>query len=217
MSWQSTRSYYERLNQLHALQEGPWQQPPLLIDSLDFSEIVTAQGRGDWTATGEILSESARRLERAGATVLAIAANTMHVNYDVVASSVSVPVIDIRDAVVGELRALKADSMVLLGTKFLMERDFYVDFLEDAGVTVIRPVQSQIDELQQMIYGELTQGMVSLSSRDRFIEIANDCRSRGGDVVGLCCTEFGLYINESGAPWPFIDSTTAHVSALLNY
>lgn len=55
------------------------------------------------------------------------------------------------------------------------------------------------------------------SSRGRLLEIASDCRSRGGDVVGLCCTEFGLLVDESNAPWPFVDSTHARVQALLNY
>jgi aspartate racemase len=99
MSWESTSIYYALLNRLTAERFGAWHQPLVLIDSLNFQEIVALQASNDWDATGELLVDSAQRLERAGASVLAIAANTMHMNYDVVNNSVSLPVIDIRDAI----------------------------------------------------------------------------------------------------------------------
>jgi aspartate racemase len=202
---------------MNAQRFGAWKQPALLIDSLDFSEIVTYQQKGDWTTLGEILAESARRLESGGATVLAICANTMHKNFDDVASAVSIPVVDIRDALAREVKALGASSMSLLGTKYVIEGDFFSSHLERAGVKVVKPIAEQVDVLQSMIFDELTQGVVSDASRRVFQDIANDCRARGGDVVGLCCTEFGLLINEDDAPWPIVDSTVAHVKALLDH
>jgi aspartate racemase len=215
LSWESTSAYYRLLNVLMAEQFGAWQQPPVLIDSLNFHEIVQCQLSGDWTASGRLLAESARRLERGGAELIGISANTMHMNYDDVLRAVSIPVIDIRAAVVGEVRAIGKDSISLLGTKYLMENDFYSSVIESAGIRVVKPEPSQTIELQQIIFEELTQGVVTDSSRERFLEIASDCRSRGGEVVGLCCTEFGLFVSESNAPWPFVDSTVAHVKALL--
>ena len=204
-------------NRLTAEALGPWVQPRLIIDSLDFSEIVGLQEDGDWESTGEILADSARRLEAGGATVLGIGANTMHMNAQAVSDAVSIPVVDVRDAMVSQLLAMGASSLSLLGTKYVMAEDFYSQHLERRGVTVVKPLGDEIDELQSMIYDELTQGVVSERSRDRFLAIAQGCRSRGGDVVGLCCTEFGMLVNQDNAPWPFIDSTYAHVKALLDF
>jgi aspartate racemase len=215
LSWESTALYYSLLNQRSAQEHGAWHQPLVLVDSVNFSEIVHFQRTGDWSSATATLVDSAIRLERGGATVLAICANTMHICYDEIAASVSIPVIDIRDALVTALRELGASSMTLLGTKYVMEGAFYSSHLELAGVEVVLPTPGEIDELQIMIYDELTQGIVTEQSRARFMDIAMGCRSRGGDVVGLCCTEFGLYVNEQNAPWPFIDSTAAHVTALL--
>ena len=217
ISWESTASYYALLNTMTAQEHGTWNQPALLIDSLDFSEIVAHQREGDWTTLGKMLSDSARRLECGGSTVLAICANTMHKNFADVANSVSIPVVDIRDALVREIRDLGASSMSLLGTKYVTEGSFFSSHLEQAGVHVIKPVADQVDTLQSIIYNELTQGVISASSRRAFMDIADDCRSRGGEVVGLCCTEFGLLIDEDNAPWPFVDSTVAHVKALLDH
>lgn len=215
MSWESTSTYYSLLNTLTAEALGPWHQPALLVDSLDFSEIVRYQQLDDWSALGSILADSARRLESAGATTLAICANTMHINFDQVAGAVSIPVVDVRDAMVGEVRALGATSMTLMGTKYVMERDFYSAHLELAGVKVVVPLERERDQLQAIIYDELTQGIVSEASRQVFFDIAESCRERGGDVVGLCCTEFGLLVNDDNAPWPLVDSTVAHVRALI--
>jgi aspartate racemase len=217
ISWESTASYYSLLNKMTAQELGAWSQPALLIDSLDFSEIVAYQQRGDWATLGEILADSARRLESAGATVLAICANTMHKNFDAVSDAVSIPVVDIRDALAREVTALGASSMSLLGTKYVMEGDFFSSHLERAGIKVVKPVAEQVDVLQSIIFDELTQGVVSDESRSVLLDIAEDCRSRGGDVVGLCCTEFGLLISEGNAPWPFVDSTVAHVKALMDH
>src|SRR5665213_4478843 len=80
LSWESTASYYRLFNELF-VGATAWLQPQLLIDSVDFGAIVPLQREGNWEATGEILATSAQRLERAGATVLGIGANTMHVNH----------------------------------------------------------------------------------------------------------------------------------------
>jgi aspartate racemase len=217
LSWESTATYYRLLNEQTAQRLGTWQQPLVVIDSMNFSDIVRLQAAGDWSATGEILAQSARRLESAGADVLGICANTMHANYDDVRRAVSIPVVDIRDAVAAQVRALGLDSMSLLGTKYLIESETYSSALEREGIRIVKPDPAQTLELQKMIYGELTQGIVTESSRARFMEIAAECRSRGGDVVGLCCTELGLLVSEENAPWPIVDSSAAHVKALLNF
>jgi aspartate racemase len=84
-------------------------------------------------------------------------------------------------------------------------------------VTVVTPPADEKDELQAIIYDELTRGVVTEKTRQRFFEIAEGCRTRGGDIVGLCCTEFGMLVNVQNAPWPYIDSTVAHVRALLDF
>jgi aspartate racemase len=217
LSWESTAIYYALLNRLTVEASGSWTQPLVLIDSVDFSEIVALQRADDWAGATSVLVDSALRLEAGGASVLAICANTMHISLDEIARAVNVPVIDVRDALVTEMRDLGASALTLLGTKYVTEGEFYAAHVERQGMKVITPLASEIDELQAMIYDELTQGIVSESSRSRFMEIANNCQERGGDVVGLCCTELGLYVNQANAPWPFIDSTVAHVRALLRF
>jgi aspartate racemase len=213
LSWESTASYYRYCNELF---EGAneWSQPQLLIDSIDFGSIVPLQREGNWEATGEILAASAQRLERAGATVLGIGANTMHVNFAQVQRAVAVPVIDVRDAIAKESLGRGHHTMALLGTKYLIEGEFYSDRLHDLGVTCVKPTEEQTERLQFIIFSELTRGVVTKGSRAFLREVASSCLERGASIVGLCCTEFGMLMGEDES-FPVIDSTRAHVRALL--
>jgi aspartate racemase len=213
LSWESTASYYRYFNQLFS-GGNEWSQPQLLIDSVDFGAIVPLQREGNWDATGEILADSARRLERAGATVLGIGANTMHVNFAQVQSAVSIPVIDVRDAIAKESLGRGHSTLALLGTKYLIEGAFYSDRLRDLGLTSIKPTEEQTERLQFIIFSELTRGNVTKVSRAYLREVASSCLERGAGVVGLCCTEFGMLMSEEES-FPVIDSTKAHVRALL--
>ena len=215
MSWESTSVYYRLLNELHPRTDGAWSQPRVLIDSVDFGPIVDHQRAGDWAAAGAVLADSARRLADAGATVLGIGANTMHKCIDDVRDAVALPVIDVRDAVAHGVRALGGDALALLGTAYVVQQDFYSDRLDELGITVVKPTDEQAASLQRIVFDELTRGIVLESSREELVAIAESCRRRGGDIVGLCCTEFGMLVDAANAPFPFVDSTVAHVRALL--
>jgi aspartate racemase len=212
LSWESTASYYRYFHELYAGGDNQWSAPEIIIDSVDFGAIVALQQIGDWVGTGRIVADAARRLEMAGATVLGIGANTMHINFDDVREAVAIPVIDVRDAVAGEVLARGYDALALLGTKYLIEGAFYSDRLEHLGVRVVKPNEEQTERLQTIIFNELTKGIVTDASRDYLNGVAQSCRERGANVVGLCCTEFGLLMDESDT---VVDSTRAHVRALL--
>ncbi len=210
----STASYYRYFNELF-VGANEWSQPPLLIDSVDFGAIVPLQREGNWDATGEIMAASARRLERAGATVLGIGANTMHVNFTQVQSAVDIPVIDVRDAIAKESLGSGHHTMALLGTKYLIEGEFYSDRLhEPRRRCLIGRPEEQTERLQFIIFSELTRGVVTKGSRAYLREVASSGLERGASIVGLCCTEFGMLISEDES-FPVIDSTRAHVRALL--
>jgi aspartate racemase len=214
LSWVSTASYYRYFHELSIGGDNEWSEPNVLIDSIDFGLIVPLQREGDWTATGVLLADSARRLERAGATVLGIGANTMHINFEQVEKAVQIPVVDVRVAVANEALAGSHKTMALLGTKYLLERTFYSDRLAELGLSTLKPTASQIDRLQEIIFQELTKGVVTNTSRDYLRDVALSLLDRGADVVGLCCTEFGMLMSEDET-FAVIDSTKAHVRALV--
>ena len=99
MSWVSTRAYYERINKFVQKRSAPMASPPLLIESLNFAELYGLTKDDEWDRATEILVESAKRLEQAGAGAIAIAANSMHRVYDRVAEAIGIEIIHIADTV----------------------------------------------------------------------------------------------------------------------
>jgi aspartate racemase len=105
-------------------------------------------------------------------------------------------------------------TLSLLGTKYLIESDLYWPHLERAEIRVVKPTRSQAEELRAMVFEELIQGMVPETSRATLQEMAGDCRNRGGEVAGLCCTELGMFFGDEEAPWRLVNFTEAHVKAV---
>ena len=50
MSWQSTRTYYDLLNEMAAARLGGLHLAKILIRSVDFAGLEVAMQRGDWRA-----------------------------------------------------------------------------------------------------------------------------------------------------------------------
>ena len=78
MSWESTVTYYQVINEMVRKKLGGLHSAKLLMYSVDFDEIEKCQSSGDWKRSADILADAARRLENAGADFIVICTNTMH-------------------------------------------------------------------------------------------------------------------------------------------
>ena len=63
MSWQSTRIYYDLLNEMVGAPLGGLHSAEILMRSVDFAELETAMQRDDWMAIESRLGEEAAALE----------------------------------------------------------------------------------------------------------------------------------------------------------
>ena len=151
MSAESTAVYYQTLNRLVRERLGGLHSAELVLWSVDFAPIAELQSADDWDATGAILADAARSLEGAGAQAILICANTMHLNAPQVAAAVSAPLIHIADATAQALKARGVTKALLLGTRFTMEKPFYAERLEAAGLTVMTPPKADRDRLHAII------------------------------------------------------------------
>ncbi|HTO29477.1 MAG TPA: amino acid racemase, partial [Devosia sp.] len=97
MSWESTAHYYRVINQETAARLGGLHSAPLIVHSVDFAPIAAMQSAGDWDGAGRELANIARALELAGAGVIGLATNTMHIVADHITNSVDIPFVHIAD------------------------------------------------------------------------------------------------------------------------
>ena len=143
MSWVSTGIYYDRINRIVQRRAAPMASAPMLIESLDFCQLYALREDKEWQRASEILSESAKRLEGAGAEALIIGANSMHKLYDDVAGAVDIPILHIADYVGMALKKAGAKSAALIGTRNVMTESFYRTRLVAQGIDLLPPKYGQ--------------------------------------------------------------------------
>ncbi|MET0245651.1 MAG: aspartate/glutamate racemase family protein [Sphingomonas sp.] len=216
MSWESSAEYYRILNQGVRDRRGPTASAKCLLWSFDFSEIERLQHDGDWPALTDRMTDAARRLEGAGADLLLICTNTMHLMADAVQAAVAVPLLHIADPTAEAIRAAGLSRVGLLGTAFTMERDFYrARLAEKHGLDVIVPEAEDRTTVHRIIYDELVAGRIEPASREAYRAIIARLVDRGAQAVILGCTEIMLLIGPDDSPVPLFDTTALHAAAAV--
>lgn len=217
MSWESTQTYYQLINQGIKRELGGLHSADLLIHSLDFAPIASLQAQNDWQAMAASLIDSGRRLKAAGAEGLLIATNTMHKVADEVKVATDLPLIHIAEATAAAIKAQRLTQVGLLGTNFTMTEDFYKQRLVKSGLSVIVPEESERNDVHRIIYKELCQGQFTEASRQRYIEIIAQLANQEAQGVILGCTEIGLLIKQADSPIPVFDTTQIHAEAAVEF
>ncbi len=217
MSWESTESYYRLINEGVKNKLGSLHSADLLIHSVDFAPIEALQAKGDWAEMGEILANSGKRLQAAGAQGLLIATNTMHKVVDDVQAATDLPIIHIADATAAAIKRQGLTKVALLGTQFTMTEDFYKQRLMDAGLQVSIPKDNERAEVHRIIYNELCQGQLLERSRQYYRQVISELADQGAEGVILGCTEIGLLIKQADSPIPEFDTTAIHAAAAVDF
>ena len=126
---ESTVEYYRYLTRSYTERFGDHGFPEIIIFSVSFQKYLDWSFGERWDHIAQDLIESAKRLEAAGADLIFIAANTLHIVYDQVHAGIGVPMISIIDAVADAIDEKGHRTVGLLGTRYTMERTFYRDAL----------------------------------------------------------------------------------------
>lgn len=210
MSWESTVTYYQMINEAVKRRLGGLHSAELVLYSVDFAEIEKCQAEGDWERSGEILSEAAAALERAGAEMILICTNTMHKVAPQIQANIQVPLVHIAEATADELNRRGIRRAALLGTKYTMTQDFYKAKLVEAGIEVLVPDEADMETVNDVIYQELCLGEIRAESKEKFLAIIRRLESQGAEGVILGCTEIGLLVKQEDVELPVFDTTLIH-------
>lgn len=212
MSWESTVTYYQVVNETVKKKLGGLHSAKVLLYSVDFAEIEECQASGDWDRSAAILTEAARNLEKAGADFIVICTNTMHKIVPQMTAGIRIPILHIAEATAAELKKAGISKVALLGTKYTMCQDFYKAKLVEAGIQVLIPEGEDVELVNRVIYEELCLGEIRESSRREYVRVIEGLAARGAQGVILGCTEIGLLIGQKDVSLPVFDTTLIHAA-----
>lgn len=217
-SWHSTIEYYRYINQSVNDHFSNNTNPPLLLYTLNQSEIHHYQLNGNWEAIATCILEAANSLKLAGVEALMFCANTPHKVYEKVQKKVNIPILHIADATAKAINERGIDKVCFIGTRFTMEEDFITKRISQMGIEVLVPEDSfVIDELHRIIQKELTYGKVKKESKKFVFRILESMISKGANGIILGCTEFPLIVEETDFNLPIFNTTKIHSRAATDF
>jgi aspartate racemase len=216
MSWESSAHYYRLLNEAVKERLGGLHSAKCILASVDFAEIEPLQRADRWDDAGAILNRAALGLERAGAELLLLCANTMHKVADQMMRGVHIPLVHIADVTAARVRAAGLRRLALLGTRYVMEQDFYRQrLLEQHGLEVVVPGPADRAEVNRVIFEELVLGRIESGSKARYVTIIEELVGAGAEGVIAGCTEIPMLVQQRDVTVPLFDTTEIHAIAAV--
>ena len=212
MSWESTVTYYQIVNEVVKEKMGGLNSAKVLLYSVNFDEIERRQSSGVWDECAEILGQGAQNLEKAGADFILICTNTMHKVAPQMQKMINIPIVHIAEATAEVMKQKGISKVALLGTKYTMTQDFYKSKLIDAGIEVLIPDEEGVVMVNHVIFDELCLGVISEESKAKFVDEIRKLAARGAQGVVLGCTEIGLLIKQEDVEIPVFDTTMIHAA-----
>ena len=217
MSWESSIHYERMINEGVRAELGGTASADLIIRSYNFAAIEAMQQAGDWQGAGDLLATDARRLQAAGAEVVVLCTNTMHLVAPAIEAAIDVPFLHLADCTATAVVDADVKRIALLGTRYTMEEDFYVDRLIAAGLDVIVPDEPDRTTVHDVIFDELVQGVVRAESRDRYLAVIDRLVDRGATGVIAGCTEIELLVGPDDVSVAYFPTTALHAEAAVRF
>ena len=218
MSWESSVVYYELINRKVRELFGGFHSCKSVMVTVDFAEIEPLQHRGEWDKLDEMMAHAAQQTEAAGADIVVLCTNTMHLCSPAILKNINIPFLHIAQATGEEIARKKLKKVALLGTKFTMEKDFYKEYLlRSFGIKVIIPDEPQREQIHSIIYNELVHGIFHDRSKATYQQIIKNMEERGAEGVILGCTEIPLLISDKDVQIPTFDTTTIHATHAVEW
>ena len=216
MSWESSIEYYRIINETAKAKLGGLHSAKSLMVTVDFAEIEKLQHEDRWDEAGQILAKCAQDLERGGADFIVLCTNTMHKLADQITANVKIPFLHIADATAEKIIAAGMKKIGLLGTRFTMEHDFYKGrLIQNFGLEVLTPNESDREIVHRVIYDELVQGKVLDASRVEYSRIMESLAAQGVEGIILGCTEIELLVKQEDSSVPLFPTTSIHAIAAV--
>lgn len=217
LSPESTVHYYQILCREYNRELGGLNFPEITLESLNLQQLVTLFAKNDWDGVAAILLTALQRLKLAGAEFAAILANTPHNAYDQIRGTSPLEILTIMDATAAALERDGRRTVALLGTKATMEFGLFQKHFAAGGIETRVPEGLQRQELDRIIWEELSHGRVEPAARAAARTMLTDLEHQGVEAVILGCTELSLLIQAADTPLPLYDTTRLHADAILEF
>jgi len=171
--------------------------PPVLIYNLPL-EGFDERGIVDAEAVRDQLICGVQKLESAGADLVIIACNTVHVFQESMQAQIRIPLLSIVDETVAEVCSRGYKAVGLLTSASTRAHNLYTDKLVVRGVCPVVVNPAQQEQLDAVILHVMA-GVQGAEDGAVLQEISGALYARGAEAIILGCTELPLAASQVGA------------------
>lgn len=182
-------------------------QPWILLENLPVSKAAEASliSGGPSDEHLRLLESAAKRLGTAGADVLVIPCNTVHVFIDRIREVSGVPVLSIVEETAKEVVCCGFSVVGLLGSTTTVRSGMHEKELARYGIQILSPKEDDQEFISSCII-RIINRQVREDDLPKMVRIADSLRQRGAQAVLLACTDLPLICKSAGFPVPVIDT-----------
>ncbi|MBP1764279.1 MAG: aspartate racemase [Firmicutes bacterium] len=214
---ESTLDYYKGIIDGCRRKTGNDNYPPIIIDSLNLSEMYSYAANKQWCEFTKRLTDSVKNLAAGGAEFAAMAANTAHIVFPEVNKQAPIPLISIVDETCKYAQTKHCKKVVIFGTAFTMSSGLYSSAFAKYGIDSFVPTEKEQTAIHQIIFPNLQEGVVLAEDKRTILQIANRIiAEKNADALILGCTELPLIIQENDLDTLILDTTQIHIDAIVN-
>lgn len=210
MTYGATSLYYNLINEHVQKTLGGNCSANLLMQSFDHSHTAKLFTTGDWDAVLQKFLTATQNLKAAGADAVMICCNTGHKVAPDLERLSGIPVLHIADYTGRALRKKNLNRTLLLGSKPVLEQDFFVGRLQKYGIDVKIPPEEERNEIHRIIFDELGANIFKPESKEVMLGCIRDAIRDGAQAVIFACTELQFVIKPEEVNVPLFDTLEAH-------
>ena len=202
--------YYEQLAKAYEPRDRPLR---LLMAHADMRRAVACATAGDRVGLARYLCSLIERLRDGGAEVAAVPAVTPHLSIRELEAMTPLPLVDLLQAVAGEVRAAGHRRVALFGTRFTIESSMFGAL---SGVEVVMPRPDEVEAIHAAYFEMASSGTGTKEQHQLLTRIAHRlCRSEGVEAILLAGTDLALVFDDRNITFPYLDCAAAHIRAIL--
>lgn len=213
----ATVLYYQRIIIGYRERRGDEYFPEMVIHSLDMGEINEYFEKEEFGSLSDKLVQAVEGLQKAGCEFALLACNAMHMVFDRVQERISLPMVNLIEAVLGEVKRRKFKRVGLMGTTFVMRHGLYRQPLELSGIQCLLPDKEEQAWIMKAILEDLQNPHIPQETIARLLKNVERLGEQGAEAVILACTDLPVAMSEELSPLPLLDSTKIHVEAILDF
>ena len=216
-SWPSTVRYYEVINRLVVERLGGYHSAKLILWNIDYHAIRSLYHHG-WESIPELLANEINEfVNRCHPHNLILCNNTLHRAFDRAQTSLAldIPFFHGPRLVAQVARKEQRHRVLLLGTPFIMEDDYYASILAQEGVKTVIPDRSERESLGDA-QRNLACGSPPLQHAPFFSKLLRRYEDHV-DAVVLGCTELPLAISQEHTRLPLLDPILLQCKAVVEH